>query len=199
MQEVSCKQYLASVIEIDRLTCLIITTHNIGSPHTNNSTMDISLLLNPQAKHRRMHRGDSMYDEQSIIELETIRCQHCDRGFSPKSYVKHCNAGKSRCLNTKKRAVYDSAKKRILNNQHLSKGEKQRVLKMLKKRNTKTRFSLRRKSKVVKNRSWRDESSELRAAVWLFRVSKRAKLAQREAKKARLTHSQAKESIYNLF
>jgi hypothetical protein len=70
---------------------------------------------------------------------------------------------------------------------------------VLKKRNTKTRFSLRRKSKVVKKRSWRDESSELRAAVGLFRVAKRAKLAQREAKKAKLTHSQAKESIYNLF
>ncbi|KAL7503663.1 hypothetical protein ACHAXN_002029 [Cyclotella atomus] len=134
--------------------------------------MDISLLLNPQAKHRRMHRGDSI-------------------GFSPKSYVKHYNAGKPRCLNTKKRAVYDSAKKRILNNQHLSKGEKQRVLKMLKKRNTKTRFSLRRKSKVVKKRSWRDESSALRAAVGLFRVSKRAKLARCAAKKARLTLSQA--------
>jgi hypothetical protein len=74
------------------------------------------------------------------------------------------------------------------------------VLKAIKKRNTKTRFSLRRKSKVVKKRSWRDESSELRAAVGLFRVAKRAKLelAQRTAKEAKLTHSLAKESIYNL-
>jgi hypothetical protein len=139
-----------------------------------------------------------MYDEQSIIELETIRCKHCNRGFSPKSYVRHCNAGKPRCLDTKKRAVHDSAKQRVLNNQYLSKAEKQKLLKAIKKRNTKTRFSLRRKSKVVKKRSWRDESSELRAAVRLFRVATKAKLAQRTAKKAKLTHPQAKESIYNL-
>ena len=141
-----------------------------------------------------------MYDEQSIIELETIRCQHCQRAFVPRAYVKHCNEGKPSCLNVKKRGVYDSAKKRVLSNQYLSKAEKQRVLKAIKKRNTKTRFSLRRRSKGVKKRSWRDESNELRAAVGSFRVAKRAKLARnRIAKKAKLTHSFAKESIYNLF
>lgn len=141
-----------------------------------------------------------MYDEQSIIELETIRCKHCRRAFVPKTYVKHCNDGKPNCLNVKKRVVFDSAKKRVLNNSHLSKLEKQRILKSLKKRSIKTRFSLRRKSRAVGKRSWRDESSELRAAVHLFRATKRAKLAScRATKKAKLTHSYTKESIYNLY
>ena len=65
--------------------------------------MDISLLMKPQVKHQRMHRGDSMYDEQSIIELETIRCKYCERPFAPSSYVRHCKDGNPICRETKKR------------------------------------------------------------------------------------------------
>ena len=160
--------------------------------------MDITLLLEPQAKHQRMHRGDSMYDEQSIIELETIRCQHCKRPFAPSSYVKHCNSGKPRCINVKKRLVYDSTQKRILNNQYLTTDEKRKLLRAIKKKNSKTRFSLRRKSSAQK-RNWRDESSNLRAAVSLIRAKRVKKsMANHVQKKAKLDHLHPNECIYNL-
>jgi hypothetical protein len=170
------------------------------SAATNNQTkMDISLLLEPQAKHQRMHRGDSMYDEQSIIELESIRCKHCQRSFAPSTYVRHCNEGKPKCLNVEKRSVYNSAKIRVMSNHHFSTDDKKRVLRTIKKMGAKTRFSLRRRSKANK-RNWREESNELRAAVGLVRVARRAMLASRLAKKAKLTHEHpsTKECIYNL-
>ena len=158
--------------------------------------MDISLLLEPQAKHQRMHRGDSMYDEQSVIELETIRCKHCQRGFIPSAYVRHCNSGKPMCTISKKRPTYDSTRKRIMNNPHLTATEKKRILRATKKTNGKTRFSTRRKCSSKRN--WRDDSNQLRAAMGLLLVAKKAKLAERAAKRAKLAHSSVTESIYNL-
>ena len=160
--------------------------------------MDISLLLDPQAKHQRMHRGDSMYDEQSVIELETIRCTHCQKSFIPSAYVRHCNSGEPMCTISKKRPTYDSAKKRIMNNTHLTASEKQRILRATKKTNGKTRFSTRRKCRTSSKRNWRDDSNELRAAMGLLLVAKKTKIAQRAAKRAKLAHSRVKESIYNL-
>lgn len=173
-------------------------TH-ISSNQQSQTKMDISLLLEPQAKHQRMHRGDSMYDEQSIIELESIRCKHCQRSFAPSTYVRHCNEGKPKCLNVEKRSVYNSAKIRVMSNHHFSTDDKKRVLRTIKKMGAKTRFSLRRRSKANK-RNWREESNELRAAVGLVRVARRAMLASRLAKKAKLTHEHpsTKECIYNL-
>ena len=75
--------------------------------------MDISLLLEPQVKHRRMHRGDSIYSEQSLVELDAIPCKDCHRSFAPKSYVKHFDTeGRPKCksLFSKKRPVFHSAK-----------------------------------------------------------------------------------------
>jgi hypothetical protein len=133
-----------------------------------------------------MHRGDSMYDEQSIVDLESIKCTHCSRTFAPKAYVKHCNSGEPKCLIIKKRPLFDSAKKRIVNNQHLSKDEKKRALQASKRGASKIRTSSRLK-KEDRSRKWRDDSSELRSALSVFRgVAKRAKLWH------------ANESIYNL-
>lgn len=75
--------------------------------------MDISLVLEPTGKHQRMHRGDSMYSEQSLIELDAIPCPHCERSFTPKAYVKHFdgnNKPKCKSARGKKRSVFNSAK-----------------------------------------------------------------------------------------
>lgn len=75
--------------------------------------MDISLLLEPQAKHQRMHRGDSMYSEQSLVELNAIPCTDCDRSFVPMAYVRHFDGdGRPKCKSVfnKKRPVFDSSK-----------------------------------------------------------------------------------------
>ena len=75
--------------------------------------MGISLLMEPQAKHQRMHRGDSMYSEQSLLELDSIPCKDCKRSFAPKAYVKHFDdVGKPKCQSalTKRRPAFDSAR-----------------------------------------------------------------------------------------
>lgn len=91
------------------------TNYNISIE--NNQEMDI-LLLEPQAKHQRMYRGDSMYSEQSLLELDAIPCKDCKRSFVPKAYVRHFDMdGKPKCESVfnKKRPVFDSAKVRLIN------------------------------------------------------------------------------------
>ena len=127
--------------------------------------MDISLLLDPQSKHQRMYRGDSMYEEQSVVDFEMTECNHCNRTFAPKAYAKHCSGIKPKCLTIKKRSVYDSARKRIVNNEHFSIHDKRQALQ-----------SSRENKKDDHKRKWTDESSELRAAVKLLRVAKKAKI-----------------------
>mmetsp|Transcript_30748 Transcript_30748/g.58350 ORF Transcript_30748/g.58350 Transcript_30748/m.58350 type:complete len:85 (-) Transcript_30748:761-1015(-) len=36
-----------------------------------------------------MYRGDSMYSEQSLVELGDIPCKECKHFFVPKTYLKH--------------------------------------------------------------------------------------------------------------
>mmetsp|Transcript_2001 Transcript_2001/g.4414 ORF Transcript_2001/g.4414 Transcript_2001/m.4414 type:complete len:85 (+) Transcript_2001:1105-1359(+) len=51
--------------------------------------MDISLLLEPQAKHQRMYRGNSMYSEQSLVEFGTIsRAGNSKSSSVPKKNMK---------------------------------------------------------------------------------------------------------------
>ncbi|KAL3783381.1 hypothetical protein HJC23_013426 [Cyclotella cryptica] len=121
--------------------------------------MDISLLLEPQAKHQRMYRGDSMYDEHSLAEIKTIPCPYCNRQFAPKAYVSHIR--KPKCLNPGKSSLNDSAKKRIFNNRHLSQDENEMV-------NSKgeSKISMgRRDGKEGRSRKWKDDSNKLRAAM----------------------------------
>lgn len=118
--------------------------------------MDISLLMEPQAKHQRMYRGDSMYSEQSLLELDAIPCKDCKRSFVPKAYVKHFNMdGKPKCsVFNKKRPVFDSAKARIGNNKNLNDDEKKMVLIA----NEKISFELTQRLKGVRNQDGNKES-----------------------------------------
>mmetsp|Transcript_25655 Transcript_25655/g.46443 ORF Transcript_25655/g.46443 Transcript_25655/m.46443 type:complete len:85 (+) Transcript_25655:579-833(+) len=51
--------------------------------------MDISLLLEPQAKHQRMYRGNSMYSEQSLVEFDaTFRARNAKSSSISKTNVK---------------------------------------------------------------------------------------------------------------
>ena len=141
--------------------------------------MDISLLLEPQTKHQRMYRGDSIYDEQSLAEITTMPCQYCNRQFAPEAYLKHRDIGKTKYVNTGKFSWYNSVEKRIFNNRHVSKDENRRALKAGEIVNSE-RISIssvrRRGGKEEIRRKWRDDSNKFRAAMNIFREAKRAKL-----------------------
>ena len=67
--------------------------------------MDVSLLDKPDAKHQRMHRGYSVYSQQSLIE-ESILKEQCIGGAADNK--------RSRCLfSERKGSIYNSAKARI--------------------------------------------------------------------------------------
>lgn len=135
--------------------------------------MDISLLLEPQTKHQRMYRGDSMYDEQSLAEITTMPHQYCNRQFAAKAHQK------PKCVSTGKCSWYDSVEKRIFNNRNVSKDERRRALKASEMVNSE-RISISsvrgRDGKEEIRRKWRDDSNKFRAAMNIFREAKRAKL-----------------------
>mmetsp|Transcript_24076 Transcript_24076/g.52048 ORF Transcript_24076/g.52048 Transcript_24076/m.52048 type:complete len:85 (+) Transcript_24076:304-558(+) len=81
--------------------------------------MDISLLLEPQAKHQRMYRGNSMYSEQSLVEFKAI-----SRVRNAKSSSAHKTRVKRKSVVNKKRPVFNSAEAHNENNSHLIESEK---------------------------------------------------------------------------
>ena len=59
--------------------------------------------------------SNKLDDEESVVEIELIKCEYCKRSFAPKVYEKHVDDdGQPKCLTqmSKKRAVFNSAKVR---------------------------------------------------------------------------------------
>ena len=59
--------------------------------------------------------NNKLEDEESVVEIELIKCECCKRSFAPKVYEKHFDGdGQPKCLSqmSKKRAVFNSAKVR---------------------------------------------------------------------------------------
>ena len=59
--------------------------------------------------------SNNLEDEESVVEIELIKCECCKRSFAPKVYEKHVDDdGQPKCLTqmSKKRAVFNSAKVR---------------------------------------------------------------------------------------
>ena len=59
--------------------------------------------------------SNKLEDEESVVEIELIKCECCKRSFAPKVYEKHFDDdGQPKCLAqmSKKRAVFNSAKVR---------------------------------------------------------------------------------------
>ena len=141
--------------------------------------MDISLLLEPQTKHQRMYRGESMYGEQSLAEITTMPCQYCNQQSVPKTYVKQCDIGKPKYVNTVKCSWYKSVEKRIFSNRHVSKDEKRRALKtsvMINSERISISSVRRRDGREEIRRKWRDDSNKLKAAMNIFREARKAQL-----------------------
>ena len=114
----------------------------------------------------------SIASEQSVVEIELIPCDSCGRKFAPKIYEKHFDSnGQPKCLNTKKRTVFNSAKNRISNNANLNSSEQEQVLRMNKKvakelaRKKKSGRSSSSTEKIRRNSKWREESAQFREAM----------------------------------
>lgn len=138
--------------------------------------MDISLLLEPQAKHRRMYRGDSMYDEHSVAEIKTMPCQYCNCQFAPKAYVHHIR--KPKCLKTEKNSLYDLSRRHLFSYQRPSNDEK-RSTTIGTEINSESRLKssiTRRDNEKKVSKKWRENSNKIRAAINLLQEAKRAKV-----------------------
>lgn len=78
------------------------------------SSSSLQSMNQSQSSHSSVIRNnqfDSKHDDESVVEIELIECDHCKRSFSTKVYKKHFDQnGQPKCAMTKKRAIYNSAK-----------------------------------------------------------------------------------------
>jgi len=81
--------------------------HNIDTPQSPRST--------PNSVSNDVSDGDD-----SVVDIQLIYCQHCEKSYAPATYKKFCQTldenGVPKCIamrNKKKRKVYNSAKVRM--------------------------------------------------------------------------------------
>ena len=137
-------------------------------------------FLGTQAKSPRKDRSPLSYnhpptttsdendDEASVVNIELIQCDCCKRSFAPKIYEKHFDAnGEPKCLSAmeKKRAVFNSAKARIQNNNNLNSDEQLAVLQANKNAIKEIRRKSSKKRSSKRNSKWREESNQFREAM----------------------------------
>lgn len=122
-------------------------------------------------------------EEEEYVEIETIKCGSCGRSFGRPAYEKHFDADGNPKCETKfnnKRKVFNSAKARIKNNNHLSKEEQKVVIdgrkKVVKELRAKSNGTARPKKSSDK---WRKESDSFREAM---RANRLMAKAQKEGK-----------------
>ena len=121
---------------------------------------------------RRNSAGDGENDDDSIVDIELIYCQHCERSYAPATYKKFCLAvdenGVPKCvaMRNKKRKIYNSAKIRITNNENLNSDEQKQVIESRKKIVQTLRDQARgKRKKKTKSQKWREHSQEFREAM----------------------------------
>ncbi len=119
--------------------------------------------------------GGSIVSEKSVVDIELIKCDCCGRSFAPKVYEKHFDSsGQPKCVNDKKRPVFNSAKARIANNPNLNQDEQMQVLQMNKKvakdLAKKKKGKGRTMEKIRRSSKWREESKSFRDAMKACRL-----------------------------
>ncbi|KAL9181367.1 hypothetical protein ACHAXT_010172 [Thalassiosira profunda] len=144
------------------------TQHSVSSPPRvprSETVGDRSPLSYTQSQ----KGASTMDDEDSVVDIELIQCDSCQRSFAPKVYAKHFDAdGQPKCVTaSERRPVFNSAKARIKNNANLNKDEQLHVLqvnrKVSKELSRKLSSSKKRKSKTAGK--WREESAQFREAM----------------------------------
>ena len=89
---------------------------SIGENENNISSTPSS--TSSTGNHDSHEHSDSSDDEESVVDIELIYCQHCEKSYAPATYKKFCQTldenGTPKCIamRNKKRKVYNSAKVR---------------------------------------------------------------------------------------
>jgi len=106
---------------------------DIQGPHKPQETIDNESLEDSMEEHEHNMgtsqspsstpnsvSNDGSDDDNSVVEIELIYCQHCEKSYAPATYKKFCQTldenGVPKCVamrNKKKRKVYNSAKVRM--------------------------------------------------------------------------------------
>jgi hypothetical protein len=104
---------------------------DIQGPHKPQETIDNEYLEDSMEEHEHnlgtlqsppnSISNDGSDDDNSVVDIQLIYCQHCEKSYAPATYKKFCQTldanGVPKCVamhNKKKRKVYNSAKVRML-------------------------------------------------------------------------------------
>ena len=141
----------------------------------------------PQNSNSIKDAYDEELNDDAVVNIELIYCQHCKKSYAPATYQKFCQAlnedGVPKCIaKNKKRRVYNSARVRITSNSHLNVDEQRQVVAARKKVVSEMREKALGKRKPKKKQTlWRQQSDDFRKAMETNRLIAKAEKEGRPA------------------
>jgi hypothetical protein len=141
----------------------------------------------PQNSNSIKDAYDVELNDDAVVNIELIYCQHCKKSYAPATYQKFCQAlnedGVPKCIaKNKKRRVYNSARVRITSNAHLNVDEQRQVVASRKKVVSEMREkALGKRKPKKKNTLWRQQSDDFRKAMETNRLITKAEKEGRPA------------------
>ena len=97
---------------------ILANDNSISSTHSNTSSTSSTRSTRSTRSTDNHENNDNSDDDDSVVDIQLIYCQHCEKSYAPATYKKFCQTldenGTPKCIamRNKKRKVYNSAKVR---------------------------------------------------------------------------------------